>query len=195
MAAESVTRRPASHRPLRDEWRSSPAPAPASGRRSLACWREPKPTWWSTTSTSDVHPPRATLIVAAGGVAAPCVADVTDEEEIARLVDAAVATFGSLDIAVNNVGMMGGLAAAPSLELDADVCPHDRRPQPDECLLCSVAEARAMVSAGGGGVIVNVTSGETTRAAPGLVRMQRRKRRSTISPARWQSSSAPTGSG
>ena len=108
-------------------------------------------------------------IVAAGGVAATCVADVTDEEEIARLVDAAVATFGSLDIAVNNVGMMGGMSPRPSLELDAAYVRTIVDLNLMSSLLCSVAEARAMVSSGRGGVIVNVTSGETTRAAPGLV--------------------------
>ena len=80
-----------------------------------------------------------------------------------------MATYGSLDIAVNNVGMMGGLAARPSLDLDAEYIRRIVDLNLMSALLCSVAEARAMVAAGRGGVIVNVTSGETTRAAPGLV--------------------------
>jgi len=110
-----------------------------------------------------------TAIAAAGGLSTPVVADVTDESDVARLVDAAVATFGRLDIAVNNVGMMGGLLPRPSLELDAAYIRRIVDLNLMSALLCSVAEARAMAAAGRGGVIVNVTSGETTRAAPGLV--------------------------
>jgi NAD(P)-dependent dehydrogenase (short-subunit alcohol dehydrogenase family) len=109
------------------------------------------------------------LIAADGGVATAAVADVTDEAAVAQLVEACVVAYGSLDIAVNNVGMMGGLAARPSLDLDAEYIRRIVDLNLMSALLCSVAEARAMVAAGRGGVIVNVTSGETTRAAPGLV--------------------------
>jgi NAD(P)-dependent dehydrogenase (short-subunit alcohol dehydrogenase family) len=108
-------------------------------------------------------------IVDSGGEAVPFVADVTAESDVVHLVDAVAGTFGGLDIAVNNVGMMGGLAPRPSLELDATYIRTIVDLNLTSALICSVAEARAMVSSARGGVIVNVSSGETTRAAPGLV--------------------------
>ena len=43
-----------------------------------------------------------------GAAVAACVADVTQANEAARLVEAAVAAFGGIDILVNNVGGSGG---------------------------------------------------------------------------------------
>jgi len=44
-------------------------------------------------------------INAAGGQAIGALADVTNPEEVARMVDAAVASFGGLDIVVSNAGL------------------------------------------------------------------------------------------
>jgi NAD(P)-dependent dehydrogenase (short-subunit alcohol dehydrogenase family) len=107
------------------------------------------------------------LITRAGGDAHAFVGDVTDERAVRDLVDGVVDRFGTLDIAVNNVGMMGGLAPRPFTDIDDAYA----RTLVDLNLLaalwCSVAEARVMTAAGRG-VIVNLSSGETTRAAPGL---------------------------
>jgi NAD(P)-dependent dehydrogenase (short-subunit alcohol dehydrogenase family) len=54
----------------------------------------------------------------AGGTAIAVTADVSDEPEIARLVDKAVSEFGTLDVFFANAGVSGG--AKPFLELDAD---------------------------------------------------------------------------
>lgn len=59
--------------------------------------------------TSDPHPKlsgtiytAAAEIEAAGGKALPCVVDIRSEEQIAHAVERAVATFGGIDILVNN---------------------------------------------------------------------------------------------
>ena len=44
-------------------------------------------------------------ISAAGGLAAPCVLDVADEEQIKTVFKAAIAQFGKIDILVNNAGV------------------------------------------------------------------------------------------
>jgi len=44
-------------------------------------------------------------IVAVGGRAVGCLADVTQEADVARLIDMAVTTFGGLDILVNNAAV------------------------------------------------------------------------------------------
>jgi NAD(P)-dependent dehydrogenase (short-subunit alcohol dehydrogenase family) len=47
----------------------------------------------------------ADAIVAAGGTAMPCVADVADWEDAKRLIDVSVEWFGGLDALVNNAGI------------------------------------------------------------------------------------------
>ena len=98
----------------------------------------------------------------------PITTDLREDGAPARLVGQVVAALGGLDVAVNNVGMLGGRAPAPFLEQD-DAYIHDVVAQ--NLLLtaaCCRAEARAMVAAGTPGVILNVSSGETTRPALGL---------------------------
>lgn len=48
----------------------------------------------------------ADQIVAAGGSAMPCVADVADWDDAKRLVDVALEWFGHLDVLVNNAGIV-----------------------------------------------------------------------------------------
>ncbi|MGA4543158.1 SDR family NAD(P)-dependent oxidoreductase [Uniformispora flossi] len=95
-------------------------------------------------------------------------ADATDAGAVAGMVEAVVAGLGSLDIAVNNVGMTAGHGAAAFVDWTPDAV----RDVVGVNLLATAyscqAEARAMIAAGGGGCIVNVSSGETTRPAPGL---------------------------
>jgi NAD(P)-dependent dehydrogenase (short-subunit alcohol dehydrogenase family) len=105
-------------------------------------------------------------ITAFGGAAVPAAADVTDARQVDELVEACVDMLGSLDIAVNNVGMLAGLSVRPFTELDETYARTIIDQNLMSSLLCCTAEARAMVAAERGGVIVNVASGETTRAAP-----------------------------
>lgn len=110
----------------------------------------------------------AKLIREAGGEATSVVANVREERAVAEMVDRARAFGGRLDIAVNNVGMNAGRPMTSFIDLEAD----DIRAVIEQNLLatsiCCVAEAKSMVAAGAGGVILNVSSGETTRPAPSL---------------------------
>ncbi len=104
-------------------------------------------------------------IRAEGGEAKAFVADVRDEAATLDLIERVRWAFGGLDVAVNNVGMNAGLPATPFMEWKG----ADFRAVVEQNLiataLCCLAEARAMVEQGRGGVILNVTSGETTRPA------------------------------
>ncbi|MEX2254713.1 MAG: SDR family oxidoreductase [Acidimicrobiia bacterium] len=82
-----------------------------------------------------------------------------------ELVEATVGLLGALDVAVNNVGSLGGNDRGSFLDGDDAVF----RDIVEQNLLltaaCCRAEARRMVEQGDGGVIVNVSSGESTRPA------------------------------
>ena len=101
-------------------------------------------------------------ITAAGGRALAVPTDVTDRTALVALADAAVATFGRLDIWVNNAG--GSPVQAPLRELseaDWDAC-FDVNLR--AVWMASVIAAERMTS---GGCIINVTSPAATRAVPG----------------------------
>ncbi|WP_406286208.1 SDR family NAD(P)-dependent oxidoreductase [Streptomyces sp. NBC_00209] len=95
------------------------------------------------------------LIEASGGTAAAVVADVTDSEQVRRLVGEAVGRFGGLHIAVNNAGILRGSGPA------ADVSEEDW----DAVLRTNVTgvwlamkHEIAHMRAHGGGTIVNIAS-------------------------------------
>jgi len=96
------------------------------------------------------------------------VADLREDGAASVVVDDTIASLGGLDIAVNNVGSLAGLAPASFLDQDEGYV-HEVVSQ--NLLLtaaCCRAEGRALTAAGHGGVIVNVSSGESTRPALGL---------------------------
>ena len=105
------------------------------------------------------------LIADEGGAAKTFVADLRDDAAIEQLVVDVVAWGGSLDIAVNNVGMMAGRSPTRFVDMDGAFW----RDLVDQNLiltaLCGRAEALAMMEQGGG-AIINVSSGETTRPSP-----------------------------
>jgi 3-oxoacyl-[acyl-carrier protein] reductase len=105
-------------------------------------------------------------ILSEGGRAVAVVADCRVDAEIDRMVSDTAEAFGGLDIAVNNIGMNAGRWPAPFVELDGSYW----RDLVDQNLiitaLCCRAEARVFLDQGRGGVILNVSSGETTRPAP-----------------------------
>ncbi|MFE7117398.1 SDR family NAD(P)-dependent oxidoreductase [Streptomyces sp. NPDC057654] len=97
------------------------------------------------------------LIEAAGGSggAAAVTADVTDSQDVARLVGETVARFGSLDVAVNNAGVF-----VPSAPV-ADIPEADFRRALDANVtgaFLSLKHEIAHMRAHGGGAIVNVSS-------------------------------------
>jgi NAD(P)-dependent dehydrogenase (short-subunit alcohol dehydrogenase family) len=123
----------------------------------------------ATVAVHDVRPEKAGAVVAAveaeGGHAVAVVADARDDAALEAMVDEAAERMGGLDVAVNNVGMYGEHRPGPFTTLDGA---HWRGLLDQNLVitaLAGAAEARHMV-AGGGGVILNVSSGETTRPAP-----------------------------
>jgi Dehydrogenases with different specificities (related to short-chain alcohol dehydrogenases) len=94
-------------------------------------------------------------IEAAGGQAMSAVVDVTDADAVADLIKTAVHAFGSLDVAVNNAGILG--APAPLHDTDEDRLDQVLNVNLRGVFLCMKYEIRQMLKQGGGR-IVNVAS-------------------------------------
>jgi short-subunit dehydrogenase len=97
-----------------------------------------------------------------GAVAVPT--DVTSASDVAALVRRAVEEFGRIDVLVNNAGQ--GLHL-PVIDVDLD----DVRAVLELNVLAPLALMKAVVPvmrSGGGGAIVNVSSGSTRRVLPGV---------------------------
>jgi NAD(P)-dependent dehydrogenase (short-subunit alcohol dehydrogenase family) len=90
-----------------------------------------------------------------GDAAAPFVLDVADADRCAAMVQAALDTWGRLDVAVNNAGIGG--ASLPTGEYPLDDWRRVLAVHLDGAFFCCRAEIGAM-KAGGGGSIVNVSS-------------------------------------
>ncbi|WP_324828305.1 SDR family NAD(P)-dependent oxidoreductase [Qipengyuania zhejiangensis] len=107
----------------------------------------------------------ADAIRAAGGKATHIRTDVSVSDDVQAMVAHAVATFGKLDIAVNNAGVEGDIGMIvdmPDENWDR-VCGINLRGN----FLCLKYEARAMLAAGNGGAIVNVGSVNSFLGSPG----------------------------
>ncbi len=104
-------------------------------------------------------------IARAGGAATFVEADVTDEAEVAGLIERIVAEQGRLDAAWNNAGINDTSRAFHELDLAA----WDRMIAINltSVFLCMKHELRQMLTQGGG-AIVNTSSGAGVIAAPGL---------------------------
>ena len=126
----------------------------------------------AAVAANDIDAGRAEQTAAAirerGGTAIGVAADVTDEDQVREAVRRCQSELGGLDIAINNVGMMGGLGPLPVTELTGSYIRKIVEQNLVATMLCCSVEAKAMVDAGRGGVIVNVSSGETTRAVPSM---------------------------
>src|SRR5918994_2909260 len=97
-----------------------------------------------------------------GGLAAPT--DVRELPQIEAALAATLERYGHVDVLVNNAG---GTFAAPFLDTSENGFDALHRANLRQVLLCTQCVARSMVDAGRGGSIVNVTSIEGVRAAPG----------------------------
>ncbi|HWE67042.1 MAG TPA: glucose 1-dehydrogenase [Acidimicrobiales bacterium] len=98
----------------------------------------------------------AALIEAGGGHASVVRTDVTDAADVEAMVAHAVATYGRLDLAHNNAGILGGSAVLT--EVDDDDWRRVIEVNLTSVYLCLKHEIRAMLAAGGGGSIVNTAS-------------------------------------
>jgi NAD(P)-dependent dehydrogenase (short-subunit alcohol dehydrogenase family) len=105
-------------------------------------------------------------IEAAGGRALAVPTDVTHEAQVQRLLQRTLDCFGSLDVAWNNAGVLGGFAPLHQTELadfDAVVATNLRG-----VAVCLKHELAAMHAAGRGGAIVNTSSWTAHGAMPGI---------------------------
>jgi len=93
-----------------------------------------------------------------------CVTDVREPDQVDAALAATIEAFGVPTILVNNAG---GTFHSSLLETSPKGWDALIRSNLTHLLLCTQRVARAMVAAGTGGSIVNVTSIEGTRAAPG----------------------------
>lgn len=85
-----------------------------------------------------------------------------------QLIDATVEALGGLDVAVNNVGSLAGHARGAFLDLDDDAFGDVVEQNLGVTAACCRAEARRFATQQTGGVIVNVSSGESVRPALSL---------------------------
>jgi NAD(P)-dependent dehydrogenase (short-subunit alcohol dehydrogenase family) len=95
-------------------------------------------------------------IEARGGRATAVTGDVADRADAARLVDAALEHHGRIDVLVNNAG--SGRFGPLLVDLDPDEWDRVLRVNLTGTFLVSRIAARAMIAAGEGGSIVNVSS-------------------------------------
>ena len=101
-------------------------------------------------------------IRADGGEATHIRADVTDPTEVSEMVRHAIATFGKLDGAFNNAGVL--LDSGRIHELDDEVLRRSWEINVNGIWLCMKAEINAMLEQGNGGSIVNDSSRNGLRA-------------------------------
>jgi 3-oxoacyl-[acyl-carrier protein] reductase len=92
----------------------------------------------------------AAEIVAAGGQAMAAMADVTDPAAVARMVDAAVARFGGIDIAVSNAGLR---RQTRFLDMSLDEWREILSVALDGCFILARAVVPPMIARGGGAFI------------------------------------------
>lgn len=94
-------------------------------------------------------------IQGAGGRAISVPTDVTDRSQVDRTVERTVASFGSLDIMVNNSGV---LSTCPAIDIAEDDWDRHFAVNAKGVLFCSQAAARQMIRQGRGGRIITIVS-------------------------------------
>jgi 3-oxoacyl-[acyl-carrier protein] reductase len=100
----------------------------------------------------------------AADVGLACVTDVRDADQVDAAMTTTVETLGVPSILVNNAG---GVFSSPLLDTSPKGWDALIRSNLTHVLLCTQRVARAMVDSRRGGSIINVTSIEGFRAAPG----------------------------
>lgn len=97
-------------------------------------------------------------IEAAGSEGLAVVADVTSEADAERIVAETVARFGRLDIIVNAVGGGAGEVLHPAEEYPRDAWDWIMELNVRSTVIPTEAAVRAMIAAGHGGAVLNITS-------------------------------------
>lgn len=92
-----------------------------------------------------------TLIEQAGGKGLFVQADVSIEEDVANMVAKTVETFGKLDFAFNNAGVL--LESAPITEVTLDIIDRIFAVNVRGVALCLKHEIPAILKSGGGGIV------------------------------------------
>ena len=105
------------------------------------------------------------VVEAAGSRAVVVGGDVRDPATSERAVDAAVAAFGRLDIAVHNVGGWAGTHPTPLVEMEPDDWDAVLGLNLRATFLGCRAAGRRMIDGGRGGAIVNLCSLQGLRAS------------------------------
>lgn len=94
-----------------------------------------------------------------------CPTDVRDPDQVDAALSRTIDELGTPSILVNNAG---GVFRSPLLDTAPKGWEALLRANLSHVLLCTQRVARAMVEVGTGGSVINVTSSEGTRAAPGF---------------------------
>jgi NAD(P)-dependent dehydrogenase (short-subunit alcohol dehydrogenase family) len=89
--------------------------------------------------------------------------DVSDGAQVADMVAKTLDQFGKIDILVNNAGSRPGKDRVPVLELEEEAFDEVQRVNVRGTYLVSRAVATHMVNRGGGGKIINISSGAGKR--------------------------------
>ena len=124
------------------------------GGRVVACSRQPE----NLGPLADAWERNVGELLTAG-------CDVSQAQDVQRLVDGALQRFGAIDCLVNNAGIY---PCTPFLELSEQEWDQVQGTNLKGPFLCSQAVAAAMISQGVRGSIVNVSSTASLLARPGV---------------------------
>ena len=98
-----------------------------------------------------------------GGKALFVKTDVSEETEVIHMIEQTLSVFGSIDIMVNNAGIIyQSLTVETSVEWWDKILKNNLR----SCFLCAREAAKAMIKAEKGGKIVNISSIHATLSEP-----------------------------
>lgn len=112
----------------------------------------------------------ARIASATGRKAIAYAADLTDEREIAAMVEKVASAFGRIDILFNNAsaaGRGGPVENVRITDLDRESWDYAFSATLTSAFLCSKHVAARMIEAGRGGAIINTITGAAFRGTPG----------------------------